>query len=156
MYCSKTGIITCHGFNFEPFTNNVALAQKMKDYRAEYNKRNEVIAVTTVDDFSLCFKCNENTSKNGSIKIPHHPVYLRRNILKTSKNKLGSKYQFKDLEMSNGIHSHFSNQNLKIRYKAGSEDLIIRKRQKISEEVELETNILNSLKSKVLRKTHDS
>ena len=60
----------------------MALAQKMKDYRGEYTRRNEPINVTTQDDATLCFKCNENTSKNGSIKIPFNAVYLRRNLNK--------------------------------------------------------------------------
>mmetsp|Transcript_26771 Transcript_26771/g.23631 ORF Transcript_26771/g.23631 Transcript_26771/m.23631 type:complete len:125 (+) Transcript_26771:79-453(+) len=53
VHCTKTGIITCHGFNFEPFTNDISLAQKMKDYRSEFNKRNEALGIISTDEFSL-------------------------------------------------------------------------------------------------------
>ncbi|CAI2369188.1 unnamed protein product [Moneuplotes crassus] len=150
VYCSETGIITCHGFNFEPFTSNVALTQKIKDYRREYVKRNEPIAVSTNNDVTLSYKCNENTSKNGSMKILFNPVYLRRNLKKVidlGKSTLDQEPSNSNVRVGNNLQSNFSHKDLSLNFRQGKEDLIIRKRQKISEEAELETEILNSVKT---------
>ena len=49
------------------------------------------------------------------------------------------------LKNSSGIH--FSHKNLRLNFKVGNEDVIIKKRQKISEEAELEKEIINAIKT---------
>mmetsp|Transcript_33348 Transcript_33348/g.32805 ORF Transcript_33348/g.32805 Transcript_33348/m.32805 type:complete len:132 (+) Transcript_33348:2913-3308(+) len=122
----------------------------MKDYKVEYTRRNEPINVATQDESTLCFKCNENTSKNGSIKIPYNPVYLRRNlkkVLAAGNSSLDTKADNENVKMENTLHSNFSHKNLRINFRKEKEDRIVRKRQKISEEAELETDIINAVKT---------
>ena len=160
--CRETGIITCHGFSFEPFTTDRSLVQILKDYKGNYCQKNEAIGTLASPEYSLCYKCNENTSKNGSIKLPFTPVYLRRNLAQTSQNPITttSKPRRSEKEIdfdernlngevyiSNGLSTHFSNDNMRVRFKAGGEDLLVRKRQKVTEEQEFENELMRTINS---------
>jgi hypothetical protein len=145
VYCPKTGIVSCHGFRSEPFTTNVDLRRTLKYYTRDLCIKNEDIGTGTTNDFSLCYKCNENTSKNGSIKIPYSNVYLRRNLARVAKGKkrdikrsdkdvvLDTSVLNKQIEVHNRLTAHIDHKNMQMQFRRGTEDVIIRKRRKLSE-----------------------
>lgn len=85
VYCPLSGVITCHGFSSEPFTTDRSLTQVIKSYRKDHcYKFEDVMEHDLAKDASpqsgaYLYKCNEHTSKNGSIKVPFSNVFLKRN-----------------------------------------------------------------------------
>jgi hypothetical protein len=111
----------------------------LKYYTNEYWNKNEDIGTSATNDFSLCYKCNENTSKNGSIKIPYSNVYLRRNLAKVAKGRkrdikrnekeigFDTPSLNKQMEVYNRLSSHFDHKSMQMQFKRGAEDVIVRK-----------------------------
>lgn len=160
VHCPKTGIITCHGFSYDPFTSNRGLTQILKSYRKDHCYLYEDVHQQLNPDTALLYKCNEHTSKNGSIKIPFNSVFLRRNV-KTikqavKKRKRDAKTDNKQADNSNEIFVssamsyQICHKTLSMKFKQGEEDILVRKRAKVDEEEEFQSDLLKAIKVRAL------
>ena len=160
MHCPKTGIITCHGFANDPFTSNRGLTQVLKSYRKDHCYLYEDIHQQLNPDIALLYKCNEHTSKNGSIKIPYNKVFLKRNVKTVKqaakKRRRDAKSDNKqadnesELFMSSNMSYQICHKTLSMKFKKGKEDMMVRKRSKVDEEEEFQSDLLRAIKFRSL------
>lgn len=120
--------------------------------------------MTAAPNCCLAFQCNESTSKNGFIRIPYNPVFLARNLKRVGgiqshckKRELKSDEKAQedasgsipsDVTVINGLSARFSQNNMGLKFQANTEDVIVRKRQKIAIEQEFECEFNKIIKFK--------
>lgn len=83
-FCPQTGIITAHGFSFEPFTTNIALFRALKYYRRGYVKENHQVGnANSGRPSKMVFESKPlrlgkaiNEANIDNLKIPFSKVYL--------------------------------------------------------------------------------
>jgi hypothetical protein len=158
LYCPKTGIVSCHGFSFDPYTSDLALTQILKSYRKDHCYQFEDIMGNDPQTNLLAYKCNEHTSKNGSIKVPFNSVFMKRNVRAFKRGQKELKRDSKTLVkanddqvfMVNNMNYEICHQTLSMKFREGHEDVMMRKRQKTHEVDEFIADLSKSIKLKTI------
>lgn len=132
-------------------------------YGREYCSFNEEVGLTTPSNETLCYKSNGRPVGTGSLEYPFHSVFLKRNLKKTMRKlnqetiREGAHDQIHpgDLLLSNlnvtvqnGLSSQFCHNSISRKFQANTEDIIVRKRQKIDDDKEFEIEVIKSFKLK--------
>ena len=132
-------------------------------YGREYWAHSEEVGLNTPHDETLCYKSNGRSNDTGSIEFPFNPVFLKRNIKKLLYKStqeiqgtiIGNEtiwgnfiHLNKDLSIKNGLSNQFCHNTMNRKFQANTEDVIIRKRQKIDEDKEFEIEFINNFKFK--------
>lgn len=155
VYWPETGIINCHGFSFEPYTTDRNLTQILKNYKKDLCSKYEDVFEETGHDSLLEYKWNEHNSKNGSIKIPYDRVFLNRNVKRVKsaikarkrENKASEKEQHaEELQVTNNLSNTICHKSLTMKFKQGSEDVVLRKRPKLNEIVEFKNDLIKAIR----------
>lgn len=131
-------------------------------YGREYCSLNEEVGLTTPNNETLCYKSNGRPVGTGSLEYPFNSVFLKRNLKKAigsssqelradavqDQPQLGSNSISQRISIHNGLSSQFCHNSISRKFQANSEDIIVRKRQKIDEDKEFEIEVIKSFKLK--------